>query len=224
MTYPAPFLRLVVGGTLYTSEQWSFGLSFAGAAGSAPTSVPTAVYDAVAAFVQRAAAPSSNKAPLTFIKLNRIGQDGRYTEQKSVTREVAAGIAGASTANIAPQIAAAVTLDTGNRRGLAAKGRFYVPVPAAAIGTDGRILETDANALRDAAVTMVNSLNAAGIGRLVVASDVGTGAFRAVRSVRVGRVLDTIRSRRTSLPESYSAPVTVAGADSFPAGGLGGGF
>lgn len=219
MAYPANFLRLVATGTLFDVERFSYSLSLIGS-GTAPAEVPQGVIDAVAAFHQTTDF-ISNAAKLSTLKLNLLDTQGRYVSQTdTVEYDYPTLVSGGSGQPTAPQIALAITLRTAVRRGLASTGRFYVPAPGGGVGPDGRITTTRQEAAVLAGQTLVNSLNAALPGWTVgVVSDVREGAARPVTSVSVGRVLDTIRSRRASLNESHvDAPVTVGG------GGGGGEF
>lgn len=213
MPYPHPFLRLVVGGDLYSDqEQWTWSLSLIPDNGEQGPSlgpeVPEAVIAACESFHSTPGLISQN-ARLRWIKLNEIGEDGRYTSAD--TRrwdDTEGGTPGANGGNIAPQIALAVTLRTAVNRGLASRGRFYVPVPGWGPTTDGRLSAETANFYTVAATELLNDLNAAlPLYRVGVVSDRGAGASRPVTYVEVGRVLDTIRSRRTSMPEDHVAGV-----------------
>ena len=212
--YIEPFLRLVVSGPLYVAERWSWSLALVSGAGSGdvPTEVPAAVRTAIEAF--HGGTHISSKALIDSIKLNKIGEDGRYVDQaNTVQYDYAVPVPGGSTtAAIAPQVALAVTLRTNAARGLAHAGRFYVPTPSATPGTDGRISQASAETVMQAASTMISAINTAlPTWNVGVTSNVGNGLQREVTHVQVGRVLDTIRSRRTSLPEEYvtGAPLTL---------------
>jgi hypothetical protein len=223
MTFPRPFLRMVATGDLYGVEEFSLNLSFAtvGGAGDGtpPATVPQGVLDAFSAFWTTVGV--SQKARLLGIKVNEIGPDGRYTnETTTVYKDYATPVAGAGAANVAPQLALAITLRTEARRGLASAGRFFLPLPSPGLADDGRIASTFAQGVADDALVLVNALNVAmNPYRLVVASNVGEGAIREVRTVEVGRTLDTIRSRRTKFQEAHVASDVVTGFS-----GDGGGF
>lgn len=215
MTYPAPFLRLVVGGDIYApNEQFTWSMSlFDPAPGPTPVpdEVPSAVADAVRVF-HTTANITTQSAALRWIKLNQIGIDGRYTQDTTVRYDYPNPFpVGTAATIVPPQIALAVTLLTDSERGTASRGRFFVPLPARQPSSLGRLAESDALAYANAAAVMVNSINAAmDPYRVVIASDSGTGRFRTVTGVRVGRVLDTIRSRRRSFieaPVEASTPI-----------------
>lgn len=206
MAYPQNFFRLVCSGTLVGSETFSYGLSLRKqfATGPAPDEVPAGVINAVTAFHSNANIGIGTQAVLTTIKFNEIDVNGRYANTgETVLHEFDPGVPGTGTTSMPPQVALAITLRTAKTRGRAHAGRFYIPRIAGAIGTDGRLSAAQAAQIGTVATTFLNSLNTAlnGIARVAVLSDVGTGAVNDVTHVEVGRVLDTMRSRRRSLDE-----------------------
>lgn len=209
MAYPAPFLRLVASGTLFGVESWSWSLSlvpnFPGD-GDVPDSVPNGVVTAVSAF-HASVHVASSAARLNTLKLNLIGEDGRYVNQgETVLHDYGTpGVPGFTVPAYPAQVSLAVTLRTARSRGRAHAGRFYLPNPTTPlVAADGRISVQTATDIANAAETMLQAINTAVDGYYVgVASDVGAGAFEEVTGVAVGRTLDTIRSRRTSIPEAY---------------------
>lgn len=207
MPYPRPFLRLVYIGSLYGAETFSFSMSlleYTNGPAEAPTEVPDDVVEAGEVLFQ-ATGLVSGKAQIEVVKLNRIGVDGRYTEPQTVEHDVTPPITGTTSLQPAPQVAIAITLRTAVSRGLAHAGRFYLPLPGTSPSSDGRLVGTTATAYADAAATAINLINGAfnDEWRVGVTSNVGAGREQFVTSVSVGRVLDTIRSRRSSLPEEY---------------------
>lgn len=206
MAYPHNIFRLVMSGTLAGSETFSYGITIdkTFTTGSAPEEVPVGVLDAVEAFHSDANIAIGTQAVLTMVKFNEIDVNGRYAStENTVLHEFDPGIPGTGGNTMPPQVALAVTLRTAQRRGRASSGRFYIPKLGGAIGTDGRLAAAQALQVATVATTFLNDLNTAldGIGRVAVASDIGTGAINPVTHVEVGRVLDTIRSRRRSLDE-----------------------
>jgi hypothetical protein len=207
MTYAQPFLRLVVAGDLYGVEQFSFSMSLIndfGSAPDAPDEVPAGVISAVTDYF--AGLPISGAAVLRYIKLNLIGTNGRYvSESETVVHDFTVPYPkGSGAGSPAPQLALAVSLGTARARGRAHAGRFYLPTPSVSLGADGRIDAALTDGIAVETVEFFANLHAALPGWEVgVTSDLGTGAQFPVTHVRVGRVLDTIRSRRTSLDEDY---------------------
>jgi hypothetical protein len=207
MTYIRPFLRLVFIGTLYTNETFSFSMSLVrGPAGGgvAPVAVPEAVEDAIRGYFATNGMVSSS-ALVTLIKCNEIGEDGRYANDDVVELELNPPAGGAAATTPAPQVALVVSLRTGVRRGRAHAGRYYLPVPAYTVQSDGRLADSSRDGALAAAVEFVAAINAAFGQEWVVGvtSDIGTGAEHRVEALAIGRVLDTIRSRRNSLDEDY---------------------
>lgn len=204
MAYPSPFLRMVVSGTLFGAERFSWGLSFMGnftdPAETYPTEVPAGVISAITTF--HATANIGSAAKIDMIKLNAIGEDGRYVNDDTVFHEFETPISGTGTAPMPPQVSLALTLLTNKSRGRASRGRFYVPAPALAISADGRITAAAALNFANMGANLIKSLNTAMPEfRVAVFSNVGDGAKSQVQAVTCGRVYDTLRSRRRSLDE-----------------------
>lgn len=90
MTYRAPFLRLVLSGTLATTEGWSTTLNMIrDSAAPLPdvTEVPEAIVTAAKALLANGL--TANHVTLDLVKLNVIGVDGRYlSRDESIFREV----------------------------------------------------------------------------------------------------------------------------------------
>jgi len=152
-------------------------------------------------------------AKLTSIKLNRISATGHYVDP--VTREHTYGspIAGAESFTTAPQLSVVASLRTAVPRGRGSAGRMYLPPTAATTliyGPDGRFSAAIATEQAAAVVDLITKLNTVYtlIGRVGVASSAGAGRFEHVTRVEVGRVADTMRSRRsTGVEDHQSVPV-----------------
>lgn len=218
MVYPANFFRLVIGGTLY-SETWNTSLSVFGLPNQASDGT---ILASLASVVSGWFASTGTTGPtfnsnvkLTHIKFNRIGPDGTYVDPVSQTHIYPTPVAGGGTATaVAPQLAVVASLRTAFERGRASKGRMYLPPAAGYVnpsGTDGRAATADAVRIATSVATLINSVNAAMVtwnggstgGNVAVMSNVGAGAWHSVTEVRAGRVVDTMRSRRSSLEEDY---------------------
>lgn len=120
-------------------------------------------------------------------------------------------IPGVGTSNLPAQIANVVTLRTAAQRGRASSGRFYYPATGRVVSSDGRLSAATAAAVAVDATTLLNSLNAAlPDWQVAVMSSIGTGTTRPVTHVEVGRVLDTMRSRRRSLEEERAVGLPLA--------------
>ena len=80
---------------------------------------------------------------------------------------------------------------------------FTAPSAFATVSTDGRMTASNALGMANGVKTLITSLNSryALVGRVGVASNAGTGRFEHVTRVSVGRVIDTMRSRRSTQVE-----------------------
>lgn len=222
MVYPSPFHRFVAIGSLY-SDIFNFTLSIVPVPSTGTLDVGPVDDELLADVAARvstwfsAATPTGAGigpgAKLTSIKLNRIGPDGHYVDD-SKEHIYPTPISPVGTGSAMPaQSAIAVTLRTAIPRGRGSRGRFFLPVPVLAQtvqSSDGRLTIAQATAQANGAKALVDSLNVAyaswqsgdsSRGRVGVASDIAGGRFAVATSIEVGRVIDTIRSRRSKLDE-----------------------
>jgi hypothetical protein len=144
----------------------------------------------------------AKNAVLRSVKINHIGPDGHYTDP--VTREFPFTEQGGSGAvsNWPLQCAVAVSLVTG-LRGPRYRGRFYLPPlnTTGALGPDHRLVPSLTTRIAEQAAITLRLLAAQGFGT-VVSSKFGTNT--PVTAVRVGSVVDTLRSRRNQQLEAYT--------------------
>jgi hypothetical protein len=222
MSYPAPFHRLVLMGNLY-SDTFNTTLSIVRVSGSGTLDLPlpSEVLDGVKSAIEDywsiatgAGGPGIHaNALLTGFKLNQIGTDGKYTRPETTEYTWGAPRPGGGTGNYPAQLATVATIRTAIERGLASKGRMFLPVcnGFGTVATDGRA--TDAAATQVATATAglfkkINDVYAAAksgdeyLGKVGVASDKGAGAFQVATRVTVGKVTDTVRSRRNKQVEA----------------------
>lgn len=189
-------------------EHFSFGISYAASAGLSSAQI-TAMTTDTTDFFSNADNLVSVHAHLESIKFATIGVDGHYVDTPVVVPVAVAG--GADDVVHPPQIAWCVSIDQAPVAGVALtpaarkRGRFYLPMPVHHIDpATGELLTTTAPATCAAAVAAwIESLNTDGGGAVVVASSIDGN--HPVTRVRVGRALDTIRSRRRDLDEHYAA-------------------
>lgn len=195
--------RLVWGGRLFDKESWSCSLHVNSTPG-----LNLAASNFQAAFVgwmQRAGSKISGGANLDFVKFNTINPvTGRYTlpiSNELVSPGLAVGPAIASHG----QLALAITTNTALARGRGHAGRFYAPVGQHTIDTaTGLNSGADATLVLTSALTLIRDINTiVGAGSSVVVFSKRGQSVQPVTGLRVGRVMDTMRSRRRSLPESY---------------------
>lgn len=215
----APHIRCQASGVfLGTTEQWSFTVNMAGIDPGVLSSLLLSPNDTVwedladdfASFVS-SAPMINNKTQLRSVKFASIAPDGKYAASPIIKERIVVGGGGANF-TFPTQIALAATLKTGSPLGKV-KGRFYIPGYTGFLGLDARITLADATTARDLVDTFLTNLgNQPGVDvldlRPVVASTKGQNW--PVTGVSVGRVLDTIRSRRSSLVEAYTADTDVS--------------
>lgn len=210
------------GGTLPGSETWSCGIRMAPAATLPildglpdPAALQTILGDhigpAVQVFHTKMETGISGAAKLSFVKANVIGIDGHYKEQTTL-EVVYPNVAGNKQGNPMPnQCTMCVSTTTTFSRGPAHRGRFYLPLPVVQPdATTGLVPAAFANDLADAAWAFITELNdwptGAGINSpicVVMSRKLNAPATRVITGVEVGRVVDTQRRRRRSLPELY---------------------
>lgn len=205
-----PHLYLQWGGKLPGGEEWSCGLRMA--AKNAFTSLDAqgmlaGVTAAVQAYHTNANTCINPPAKLSFVKLNAVGEDGKYIEDVtfgSILADIAGGAAGTAI-NYPNQNALAVSLLTAVTRGPAHRGRFYLPLPKVSVGTDGLIDAATRDLIKGTSTTFLNALNAvnANYEVAVFSRKAGAPAHRPVTAMAVGRVIDTQRRRRRKLAENY---------------------
>lgn len=226
MAYPGNFHRLVIAGTLY-GDTFNTSLSIvpdgSGGIMGPPAVTPTLLTD-VAKCVSDfwTVGTSTNvvitaSAVLKSIKLNEIKADGHYKSPVTNEHIYPAPMAGKGSPGAPAQIATVATIRTAAERGLASKGRMYLP-PCGGfwnLDTDGRATVSDANRVCQAVVWLGAAINEvyaalpntdASRMRVGVASSTRAGEFRVATAISVGRVPDTMRSRRS---KSLEAPVQI---------------
>lgn len=209
--FDQPHIYLQWGGSLPGGEQWSNGMRITqpgqnGAAISYATSQAylTNAVLSLAAFHSSADTYVSSRAILEFAKANVIGLDGKYVYPLT-NESVFTPVPGAGPNHPANQVALAVSLTTGVNRGVAHRGRFYLPMPSLEPQANGLISPEARNPVITAANALIVALNTdpSGLKVAVMSRKSGAPSHRQVTNVEVGRVLDTQRRRRRSLAETY---------------------
>lgn len=216
MSFPLHAL-LQFGGPLFDNEIWSCGvrLSITTAGGTEdPQDFANAQLAHAVTSVQHLITnwSASSAAKLEFVKLNAIGADGRYTDRSHTNEQHFTGtLQSSGRTNMHPsEVALCVTHTTALLRGPAHAGRMFVPSPVYGVdaGT-GAITIANAQEAADAHVAFLAELNDwPGTDPLEgweasVVSRVGLGSVNKITGVKVGRVLDVIRTRRNKQLENY---------------------
>lgn len=225
MAYPASFHRLVIIWDAY-GDKCNTTLAIIPAGGAVMPAVSDSLLASIGGYVAAwwALTPASatkglgisSSAKLTSVKLNRINTAGHYQDAGTKEHVLSPSIAGPSGGLIPPQLSVVGTLRGVNERAHAGKGRMYLPITAAMItgmASDGRLTTTSALEHANGVASLVSGLIdlyiSAGVTAVPgIASKAGAGAFQGVNKISVGRVIDTMRSRRNKLVE---APVHATG-------------
>lgn len=170
----------------------------------------------VRAFHGRAGTRISERAVLEVVKIARIGSDGKYMEDPrivNVTDTPGGYTVDSDCALVHPQLALAVSLVT-DRRGPSGKGRFYVPMPVVSSEADSLLgVTADIDSIATSAQTLINDMNNSpgiDVTTLKVCVSSTKGYNTGVERIRVGRAVDTIRTRRNKLAETYRPSLDVS--------------
>lgn len=167
------------------------------------------------AYAQRAA----TSCKMVGFKFNGVDENGHYVNpERTFFRDFPTPLAGTSSAALPQQVTLAVTLHTNAARGLAHKGRVYLPGLASVVcDTSGRLSQNMVQPTADAFAQLLTNLgNWPGVdpirnpGKVVVASKVGAGAMRRVNGVTVGDRFDIQRRRANKFREHRSTLAVVS--------------
>jgi hypothetical protein len=209
MPYTAPHWQItVLGDSWVQTETWQFGVRALVEGGANQPDdqqlLANALASATQTFFSNANVKISNNCRLTAIKCASINTDGHYsyTSPPGLYVYPTPIVGPTSGAAVVPQATIAVTTLTPQSRGRASKGRFYLPPSVMAFSTDGRLSSVAADDIETAARTWLLAINStAQVSAVAVMSKLGSGTTNTVNAVGVGRVVDTMRSRRRSLQE-----------------------
>jgi len=200
-----PHYRLQFGGSLFAVEGWSCRLNIT----TAGTLMNSAAADAALPFLAAAVeawvtdehAFLSTTTHLEYVKFNAIDALGHYVDRGStrVTNYVTPPT-GTVPPTLPPQVAIVVSLLTAHVRGKAHRGRMYTPALAADFSAQYGT-HNDAALIAASATTFLNAVNAAvpDHGVSIISS---TGESNHVTGVAVGKMFDTMRTRRKSIAEA----------------------
>ena len=216
MSYPEAIIKLSWGGVVAGQDVWTNGISLAeysvGGDGAItafadlePVDFKTAIDAAFGG-----ANGICDFLTLTWIKLALIGTDGLYLEEAKIY-DYPTPLQGTSNFIMSPQDTVVVSLLTDTPRGLANRGRIYLPSGFAQPGAGtGVIGSTGVNTVLTKFHTFFDAVNTVGQTStppvfVSVASATRTGAIHIVQSIEVGNIVDTQRRRRNRLSESYTS-------------------
>lgn len=228
MAYAHKNLKITFGGRLYGNQEiWTNGLTvghedkdFDGFVYQGDDVTRRAIRDAIVEWFTSRDAYISQDAKLEWVKFAVIGTDGKYAVGDDGGYELNETLdfdaySGGEDRQVAPQLSVALTLETAVRRGAGRYGRIYPPLTGVS-GTDGYDVHYQSRA--SAFAKLINDINDCMDGpltddsvqpRVIVASNVGSGRNATVANIKVGKVIDTQRSRRNALTEDYTVlPIT----------------
>lgn len=228
--YPFRVNKVVISGTCWNGqEQWSTGFYLGNLNSDAPDPGTTSA-SGIAPFWTTFFTAASTKVATVYkthqIKVSQLEPDGDVDLSRIDIYDYPEPITGTHTLNLyPPQITLAATLTSDLQRGLASKGRMYLPGIAADVTTTSpKISATDASNVATNLKTFFDGVNASGAvsGVAILASkghkvdlDPTTpdtysytgGKVAEVTGLRVGDVFDTQRRRRDGIQELFQAVV-----------------
>lgn len=188
-------------------EEWSFSVKSASLGTSAPDDTSGLQGDAEAAraaYVAHVKPEMPHWTVLTNVRCSMHAAGGltrRTTDGSYLHADAPAAVAGGSEGLVRYplQSALVVSLQT-DRAGATGKGRFFLPCPNVVLGVQFALAQVDQQRITTAMEAFLGALVPT-FGDIRVVSSAGVTSV--VRSVRVGRVIDTQRSRRSHLQEKY---------------------
>lgn len=228
--YAYQVIRCTISGTSYNAaEIWSTSFYLGdidSAYGTPAQGTADAIRTAWTAFFTSTDVAFSNKWQTTQVKLASIGTDGKTDLNNVVYAPYGTAISGNSTFNrYPPQVTLAATLERAGARGIASKGRMYLPGIAQPLEDDGRLSVANTLKVVNGFKAFLDQVNvaASGAGAVILASQgrrvknaqgeyepvPGTAVNAIVDRVRVGSVYDTQRRRRNDLVETYQTATLV---------------
>lgn len=217
MSYPNRVARVTLSGTMFGgAEEWSTGFFMGNEGSDAPALSNLAaanIGEAWKTFFILPANKISNLYIFNTCKIVMQNNDGRTMADSAVYWSPPTETKGGSTTGHLPaQCSLAVSLLNSLPRGLATKGRMYLPGIAELVTATGKINSLTTGTIADNLKIFFDSItnDADTPGRPVLASTgrgplLLDGAIRHVNTIKVGDVIDTQRRRRNGLSEAYVA-------------------
>lgn len=215
-------IKMTWGGSLASNEEiWSCGINLADAndtlnADQYWTFIKLNIGQLASAtsdFHSRAATRIPSGARLEWVKVARIGNDGRYMDQPAEHIYPTAVNGGSSNAQYVPQVSTVVTLISSKYKDPGKYNRFYLPTRTPTTSNSFSLTTAEAEGIAESAVTWLEAINA----DIVYESPIGSITTRISPSIysktlqtdfsvvkaSVGTIFDTQRRRRNKLQETY---------------------
>jgi hypothetical protein len=227
--YPFKVNKVTIMGDCWDgAEEWTTGFYLGSPSGDAAdpgSATAAAIAPLWTTFFTATGTKISNVYRTLQIKVSQLDTDGDVDLDKIDIYDYPTAIAGASSSSpMPPQIALAATLTSDIQRGLASKGRMFLPGVNAGISTtDPKITATDQGNIATNLKTFFDAVNASGsIANDVVLASKGhkltvvqdpdnysyvNGVIAEVTGLRVGDAYDTQRRRRNAIGEVYALRV-----------------
>jgi hypothetical protein len=227
MSYDRPCFYLTYGGTLYPSsggpEQWQTGMRFASDAAFGVDDFVRALDEISIVDILQDCTELitgalgvglywSSVVTIDWAKLAVLDLEGHYADTPIIAEQTPVP-GGAGAFPFAPQLACVVSLWSGSTFGRANRGRSYLPPPwqwlDSAEVTDPRPTQAMCDSLRSQYRLWLSQVDgevgtvALGVFPAIM-SKIGTGTTKPISKIAVGRVIDTMRSRRQALEEEPS--------------------
>lgn len=213
MPVPTHFKFVFRGVFDNTEETWSFGMHFTRTVEAGPDAgvgaIDTSgVTTALGTFFNTAAAGIPTWCTATDWRAYEIGTDGRMENEPLLVDLTTDDIDGAASGSrLPPQCALAVTTVADNR-GPGRYGRFYLPTALIIELSDLRVSIANATGVATAVTAFLKGISDSidlpgtlgSAGGLNISKS-GAGFKQDIDHVEVGRVIDTLRSRRRALLE-----------------------
>lgn len=227
MPYTSEFVQIVVGGNILSNEatdEWQIGFKVPITSGfnNLDPNMTAVVQDCYQDVIQWWIGVRGFYSPQTTfsrVKANICRVDGKYKNQAKTFRVDEVPTPGSASSRPLPaEVAFAVTLLTDSARGLANKGRVYLPAPASsALDPNGRVAMPEfGNIVTGTLASLITNLGnlpgvdqGVGYGDVSVMSKVRLGATNKVTGVRSDNVWDTQRRRGNTFRGVLSARTAV---------------
>jgi len=226
MSYAHKVARVTISGTSFQgAEIWSTGF-FLGQEGADAADVTPVAASAIGGYWQtfftHAQSEISWSYQTTQVKVARIATNGETEEDQVEYWNPGSTMQGGKSANGWPaQISLAATLQSSNVRGLASKGRMFLPGVQTNTTAGGKADPTQLGLVGDHLATFLGALNSdfgvpgkvinASFGHILTKDPVTgrptswtVGENKLVEWIKMGDVYDTQRRRRNQLVEVYT--------------------
>lgn len=222
MSLPHRVVRATFSGTMFGgSEIWTTGFHFGWDNKDADPITAQGMADVSAAwevFFKAASSQVSSQYTYDMLKFAVINNDGHTVADSAQYHAPGTTVVGGgSPAALPPQVSLVASLRNSEPRGLATKGRMYLPGISAGVQATGKLDSFTRDGIATNLKTFFDACyNDADLPGNPVLISVGRGPLhtdgniRRVTQIKVGDVYDTQRRRRNALTEAYKT-LQVAG-------------